>query len=462
MATAREEYEGIGKFQAQMGNDPGAASTMDDSQADTSGLGAGDSDHESVLDLRQLRNDGSDAASKLRGYLQAVASRQAASQPSPRTIDSSRVASPASGNVNGIGRGVLQGLIDAMHAYGDVAEDPQTRLKKQLVQETINARKSQAAQQSADRMAQITAQIQDRQQRAQDAIQARKDRDAYISAQKEIAAQGRENWVATSDGQHLLNRNTGEVRPIGESVGKKGRPDLKYAPGTSLPTHYVDADGTTYVVGDPNMPDTGKSLIDAAVKNHKQRLQEESDIKADADVRAQDRFMQNQRVQQGMKDSEEGRKAATELAAVDKFAQAARQGNVWASQNLLYQHVRANVQGAGRMTQAELQYAMKAGSFGDRITRWFNMASNGTLRPEDITDITANIKTGFGEKVRSARDSWEQNMPKGSKLPKWLQDTGTQPSAQPGNFQVTAPNGKLYTFPDQQSANAFKQKAGIR
>ena len=46
-------------------------------------------------------------------------------------------------------------------------------------------------------------------------------------------------------------------------------------------------------------------------------------------------------------------------------------------------------------------------------------------------------------------------------------DTGAQKQPQGGNqpqgaITVNAPNGKTYTFKDQQSADAFKQKAGIK
>jgi hypothetical protein len=40
-------------------------------------------------------------------------------------------------------------------------------------------------------------------------------------------------------------------------------------------------------------------------------------------------------------------------------------------------------------------------------------------------------------------------------------NTGSTSKPQ-GGISVTAPNGRTYTFPDQQSANAFKQKAGIQ
>lgn len=45
-----------------------------------------------------------------------------------------------------------------------------------------------------------------------------------------------------------------------------------------------------------------------------------------------------------------------------------------------------------------------------------------------------------------------RNMPQGS--------VGSQSNVR--SFSVTAPNGKTYTFPDQASANAFKQRAGIQ
>lgn len=41
------------------------------------------------------------------------------------------------------------------------------------------------------------------------------------------------------------------------------------------------------------------------------------------------------------------------------------------------------------------------------------------------------------------------------------ENNATQPKSG-GSFPVTAPNGKTYTFPDQASADAFKQKAGIK
>jgi len=59
---------------------------------------------------------------------------------------------------------------------------------------------------------------------------------------------------------------------------------------------------------------------------------------------------------------------------------------------LIYAWVRSNVQGAGRMTNAEIQQAATAGSWGTRIQNYFSIASTGRLSPEIEQEFMTEIK----------------------------------------------------------------------
>ena len=132
---------------------------------------------------------------------------------------------------------------------------------------------------------------------------------------------------------------------------------------------------------------------------------------------------------------------------VEKNADAAKKGNPRASLALVFAAVRMMVQGAGRMTQVELQQEAKAGSLGQRIERWVQNATEGTLPDDQIEQIKQIVANGYESKRSAGQQSWEYAYPD-RPLPPWLRsvDQGqknipppTAPPPMPG--LVVTPNG---------------------
>lgn len=61
-------------------------------------------------------------------------------------------------------------------------------------------------------------------------------------------------------------------------------------------------------------------------------------------------------------------------------------------QQLIYSWVRSNVQGAGRMTQAEFQQASRTGSLPQKAQNYFSLASTGKLTPEIRTMLLNDVQ----------------------------------------------------------------------
>jgi hypothetical protein len=96
---------------------------------------------------------------------------------------------------------------------------------------------------------------------------------------------------------------------------------------------------------------------------------------------------------------------------------AARSPSPSSDQQLIYSWVRANVQGAGRMTQQEFSQAAHIGGFQQKAENWLSMASSGKLTPEirqmlltDIRGAAANSQ----QMAQTARAQVEQDMHPGS------------------------------------------------
>lgn len=64
-------------------------------------------------------------------------------------------------------------------------------------------------------------------------------------------------------------------------------------------------------------------------------------------------------------------------------------------QELIYAWVRSNVQGAGRMTQAEFRQAASVGSLDQRAQNWYNKTLTGKLTPEIEQMMFADIKRSY-------------------------------------------------------------------
>ena len=86
---------------------------------------------------------------------------------------------------------------------------------------------------------------------------------------------------------------------------------------------------------------------------------------------------------------------------------------------IVFSAVRAQVEGAGRMTNTELDREMKAGSFGDRFKRWYEGATNGTLPDDQRQDLINVIRDGWLAKAETARAAWQSDMP-GKEMPLYI------------------------------------------
>jgi hypothetical protein len=89
--------------------------------------------------------------------------------------------------------------------------------------------------------------------------------------------------------------------------------------------------------------------------------------------------------------------------------------------SIVFSAVRAQVQGAGRMTNTELDRELKAGSFGDRFQRWAKNASEGTLPDDQRQDLLNVIRDSWMASAQVARQAWESDMPD-RKMPTYIMD----------------------------------------
>lgn len=95
---------------------------------------------------------------------------------------------------------------------------------------------------------------------------------------------------------------------------------------------------------------------------------------------------------------------------------AARSPSPSSDQQLIYSWVRANVQGAGRMTQQEFNQASRIGSFGQKVDNWMSLASSGKMSPEIRQMLLTDIRgaaTNSMQQAQTARDQVQQDMTPG-------------------------------------------------
>jgi hypothetical protein len=72
--------------------------------------------------------------------------------------------------------------------------------------------------------------------------------------------------------------------------------------------------------------------------------------------------------------------------------------------DLIFAWVRSNIQGAGRITNTEIQQAAKAGSYGTRIKSAFDQASTGRISPELEQQFLSDIKRSAETSQQVAND----------------------------------------------------------
>jgi hypothetical protein len=94
-------------------------------------------------------------------------------------------------------------------------------------------------------------------------------------------------------------------------------------------------------------------------------------------------------------------------------------------QELIYQWVRSNVQGAGRMTQAEFRQAASTGSLPLQAQSAWQKATTGKLPPELEKMFFADIKRAADTSAQEATD-----------LRKRVEQPGTVPNTAPSQPNV--------------------------
>jgi hypothetical protein len=98
---------------------------------------------------------------------------------------------------------------------------------------------------------------------------------------------------------------------------------------------------------------------------------------------------------------------------------------------LIFAWVRSNVQGAGRMTNTEIQQAVNAGSWGTRLQNAFSMASTGRLSPEIEKQYISDIKRASDVAQKTSDDLRSRLQP------------GSPPTTQPKVRKFNTATGRL-------------------
>ncbi len=199
-----------------------------------------------------------------------------------------------------------------------------------------------------------------------------------------------------------------------------------------------DAAGTEWSIYDPQLPPDLKKLVDAEQKrsDEKERLKIEDEERRNQNILT--RGLEIADARDAIKASSEARQAKTVADDVDKNVEAAKRGNAKASLALVFAAVRTMVQGAGRMTNVEIEQELRAGSYEQRVQRWYTQASSGVLPEDQMGMIQEIVHNGYEAKRATAADTWEYARP-GKPLPAWLKPTGqsrtAKPADTPGSFQ---------------------------
>jgi hypothetical protein len=198
------------------------------------------------------------------------------------------------------------------------------------------------------------------------------------------------------------------------SVSKTQQKGWQVKLDSGIPSEVIDPSGNSYSALDAQLPAEGRQIVTAyqtAIKQqHQWRLEE---MQAGAGIRSQDELQRD-----ALKSSDDARLAYTALQEAHK---AARANDPRSQIALVIDAVRGTVQGAGRMTQAEILQQLNAGSYGDRLKRWYSMATTGTLPPDQVNELIDVVQEGYDSKRNTAVGAWQYAY--GDKpLPPWLKD----------------------------------------
>jgi hypothetical protein len=218
------------------------------------------------------------------------------------------------------------------------------------------------------------------------------------------------------------------LRLTGTEAGKETqRTPFKFEPEKGIIT---DKEGTPWSMYDPNLPPDLKALVDA-----KDRRDQEKEHR-----KQQDEIFRNElafKKSLGLLDARDAIKASAQARDaknisddVAKNIEAAKRGNSKASLALVFSAVRVMVAGAGRMTNVEIENELRAGSYGQRMQRWYEQATKGVL-PEDQMEFIREVVQNKYESTREmGQETWESVFDK-KPLPPWLRaQSGTQQTNQ--------------------------------
>jgi hypothetical protein len=129
--------------------------------------------------------------------------------------------------------------------------------------------------------------------------------------------------------------------------------------------------------------------------------------------------------------------------------------------SLIVAAVRAMNPGTVRLPNKELELELKAGSYGDRLKRQYEVATSGILPADQREDLFAVVNHETSNVAQDAAKNWKQNM-RGKPLPPHLKRFAEAKTAegaggtQNGLIPVVDPAGQTHYFKDQAAADQFK------
>jgi hypothetical protein len=103
----------------------------------------------------------------------------------------------------------------------------------------------------------------------------------------------------------------------------------------------------------------------------------------------------------------------TDATAANTYLDERLKGNKspTADTSIVFSWVRANVRGAGRMTNTEIEQGLKSGSFGTRLSNAYNRAVDGTLDDDFISQMVRDINRAYQAAKNTADKSGASNAP---------------------------------------------------
>lgn len=98
---------------------------------------------------------------------------------------------------------------------------------------------------------------------------------------------------------------------------------------------------------------------------------------------------------------------------------------------IIVRAVRAMNPGSVRLPQKELELEIKAGSYGDRFSRWYSSASTGLLPDDQRADLMNVIRGETSQTAKSAAEAWESAFEGKKPVPPYLKRFGSNTNGIP-------------------------------